>query len=150
MVDQLLELGVTRGGVLLVHTAFSKIGPVEGGPRGLIAALRATLGPSGTLVMPSMSDDDEHPCDARTTPCAGMGMVASMFWQMPGVLRSDSPHAFAAIGPHATRITADHPMTGAIRLPDLMQTRQFKATLKRIPGKGGWTCVSIAFSFEDD
>jgi aminoglycoside 3-N-acetyltransferase len=35
--------------------------------------------------------------------------VAEMFRRIPGVLRSDSPHAFAAIGPEAARITADHP-----------------------------------------
>jgi len=28
---------------------------------------------------------------------------------MPGVLRSDSPHSFAAMGPHAPLITAPHP-----------------------------------------
>ena len=59
--------------------------------------------------MPSMSDDDEHPFDTRATPCAAMGILAEVFWRMPGVLRSDSPHAFAAIGPEAARITADHP-----------------------------------------
>ena len=106
----LLELGVTPGGVLLVHSSFSRVGPVEGGPGGLILALQAALGPTGTLVMPSMSDDDDHPFDRRTTPCLGMGVVAETFWRMPGVLRSDSPHAFAAIGPHAARITADHPI----------------------------------------
>jgi aminoglycoside N3'-acetyltransferase len=107
---QLLELGVTPGTVLLVHTSFSRVGPVEGGPPGLVDALRAALGPNGTLVMPSMSDDDEHPFDARKTPCAGMGVVADTFWRLPGVLRSDSPHAFAAIGPEAARVTADHPL----------------------------------------
>ena len=35
-----------------------------------------------------------------------MGIVAQTFWQLPGVLRSDSPHAFAAAGPQAARITA--------------------------------------------
>lgn len=109
MAAQLLELGVARGGVLLVHTAFSRVGPVEDGPRGLIRALRAAIGPSGTLVMPSMSDDDDHPFDVRRTPCAGMGVVADTFWRMPDVLRSDSPHAFAAIGPKAAQIVADHP-----------------------------------------
>ena len=39
-----------------------------------------------------------------------MGVVADMFWRMPGVLRSDSPHAFAAIGPAASQITAEHPL----------------------------------------
>ena len=107
---QILELGVLPGDVLLVHTSFSRVGPVEGGPRGLIDALRAALGPNGTLVMPSMSDDDDHPFDRRATPCLGMGVVADTFWRLPDVLRSDSPHAFAAIGPDAARITADHPL----------------------------------------
>jgi len=107
---QIRALGVTAGRVLLVHMAFSRIGPVENGPLGTIEALRAALGPAGTLVMPSMSDDDDHPFDARTTPCLGMGVVADTFWRIPGVLRSDSPHAFAAIGPEADRITSDHPL----------------------------------------
>ncbi|HSK81043.1 MAG TPA: AAC(3) family N-acetyltransferase [Thermoanaerobaculia bacterium] len=110
LTEQLLRLGVEPGGVLLVHTSFSRVAPVEGGPEGLIAALQAALGPNGTLVMPSMSDDDDHPFDPRTTPCLGMGVVADRFWRLPGVLRSESPHAFAAIGPKAAEITADHPL----------------------------------------
>jgi aminoglycoside N3'-acetyltransferase len=106
----LLELGVTPGGVLLVHSSFSRVGPVEGGPGALILALEAALGPTGTLVMPSMSDDDDHPFDRGATPCLGLGVLADTFWRTPGVLRSDSPHAFAAIGPRAARITADHPI----------------------------------------
>jgi aminoglycoside N3'-acetyltransferase len=108
--SQLSDLGVQPGGVLVVHTAFSNIAPVDGGPEGLIAALREVLGPQGTLVMPSMSDDDEHPFEPRTTPCRSMGIVAETFWRTPGVLRSDSPHAFAAIGPQAGRILAPHPV----------------------------------------
>jgi len=107
---QLVELGVQPGGVLVVHTSFSKVGPVEGGPQGLIAALSIALGTEGTLVMPSMSDDDEHPFDAGLTPCAGMGVVANSFWKLPGVLRSNSPHAFAARGPRAAELVADHPL----------------------------------------
>ena len=106
---QLLAIGVEPGGVLVVHTSFSRVAPIEKGPRGLIEALRDALGPEGTLVMPSMSDDDDHPFDPRKTPCAGMGVVADTFWRLPGVLRSDSPHAFAAAGPHAAEITAPHP-----------------------------------------
>jgi aminoglycoside N3'-acetyltransferase len=108
--DQLLSLGVDPGGVLVVHTAFSKVGPVEGGPRGLIEALLSAVGPSGTLVMPSMSDDDEHPFDVARTPCEAMGIVADTFRRLPGVLRSDNPHAFAAFGPRAVEITAPHPL----------------------------------------
>ncbi|HEY1290844.1 MAG TPA: AAC(3) family N-acetyltransferase [Burkholderiales bacterium] len=38
------------------------------------------------------------------------GVLADSFWRMHGVLRSDSPHAFAAIGPQAARITLPHPV----------------------------------------
>jgi aminoglycoside N3'-acetyltransferase len=109
LIEQLRDLGVQPGMVLQVHTAFSRVGPVEGGPVGLVAALRVALGPAGTLVMPSMSDDDERPFDHETIPCLGMGIVADCFWRLPGVLRSNSPHAFAAIGPAAAIITASHP-----------------------------------------
>jgi aminoglycoside N3'-acetyltransferase len=110
LVRQLLDLGLQPGAVLLVHAAFSKVDPVEGGPSGLIAALRDALGAGGTLVMPSMSSDDDNPFDPETTPCPDMGVVAETFWRSPGVLRSDSPHAFAAIGAHAVQITAPHPI----------------------------------------
>ena len=106
---QLLDLGVQPGGVLVVHASFSRVGPVEGGPVGLIEALRAALGPEGTLVMPSMTDDDDEPFDVARSSCRAMGVVADTFRKLPGVLRSDSPHAFAAVGPEAGRITAPHP-----------------------------------------
>jgi aminoglycoside 3-N-acetyltransferase len=110
LTTQLLELGITPGAVLLVHASFSTVGPLEGGPPALISSLRLAIGPDGTLVMPSMTDDDDHPFDPRTTPCLGMGVLADTFWRLPGVKRSDSPHSFAAVGPEAARITADHPL----------------------------------------
>jgi aminoglycoside 3-N-acetyltransferase len=107
--QQLHDLGIDRGGVLVVHTAFSQLRPVVRTPVELIGAVREALGPDGTLVMPSMSDDDDHPFEPHRTPCKGMGIVAETFWRLPGVLRSDSPHAFAAVGPRAEEITASHP-----------------------------------------
>lgn len=107
---QLLDLGLQPGGVLLVHTAFSKVRPVEGGPVGLIRAIHAALGLGGTLVMPSMSYDDDHPFDKTKSHCAEMGVTTDTFWRLPGVLRSDNNHAFAAVGPQAERILAPHPI----------------------------------------
>jgi aminoglycoside N3'-acetyltransferase len=109
VVAQLQQLGVVPGSVVVVHSAFSRVGPIEGGPAGLIEALGDVLGPHGTLVMPSMSDDDEVPFEREKTPCRGMGIVAETFWRLPGVLRSDSPHSFAAVGPRAAEIVAPHP-----------------------------------------
>jgi aminoglycoside 3-N-acetyltransferase len=110
MTQQLRELGVASGGVLLMHCAFSRVKPVEHGPGGLITALQTAIGPGGTLVMPSMTDDDDQSFDPHTTPCRHLGIVANTFWQLPEVLRSDSPHAFAARGPDAARITAPSPL----------------------------------------
>lgn len=109
--DQLLDLGVQPGGVLIVHTSFRETGPIEGGPGGLIEALRQALGHGGTLVMPSMTYDDDNPFDPGQTPCLDeLGVVADTFWRQPGVLRSDSPHSFAAIGDCAGTVTKPHPV----------------------------------------
>ena len=86
--DELVALGVSGDGVIVVHTAFSAFGGGAGAPADLIAALRMAAGPHGTVVMPSMSDDDEEPFDRQNTPCAGMGIVADTFWRMPDVIRS--------------------------------------------------------------
>lgn len=105
---QLRELGVQRGGVLLVHTSFRALRPVEGGPEGLITALLEALGPEGTLVMPAWTGDDQTPFDRTLTPAAtDLGVTAETFRRRPGVLRSDHPFAFAAIGPGAARILGD-------------------------------------------
>lgn len=108
VVAQLSALGVAEGGVLLVHTSFRAVRPVEGGPLGLIRALRDALGPDGTLVMPSWTGDGDAPFDVSGTPAApDLGVVADTFWRLPGVVRSGHPFAFAAAGPLAERITSD-------------------------------------------
>src|SRR5919202_2951903 len=113
LTEQLRSLGVRPGGVLLVHTSFRAVRPVEGGPLGLIEALRAALGPDGTLVMPSMAGDDDAPFDpASSPPWEELGIVADTFWRQPGVLRSSHPFAFAAAGPRAAEI-----VTGPLPLP---------------------------------
>lgn len=106
VVAQLRALGVREGGVLLVHTAFSRVRPIEGGPRGLIEALTRAVGPRGTVVMPTMTDG-KSVFDPKSTPSVGMGIVAETFWREPGVLRSTHPGgSFAARGPDAAKICA--------------------------------------------
>lgn len=107
---QLGALGVRPGDVLLVHTSFRAVRPVEGGPLGLIAALRAALGPAGTLVMPTMTAGDTV-FDPSTTPSEGMGITAELFWRQPNVLRSTHPGgSFAAAGALAAEICAPQPL----------------------------------------
>ncbi len=105
---QLMALGVAPGAVLLVHTSFRAVRPVQGGPAGLIDALHAAIGPAGTLVMPSWTGSDDEPFNpAETRADPELGVVADTFWRLPGVLRSDHPMAFAAAGPLAPAIVAD-------------------------------------------
>jgi aminoglycoside 3-N-acetyltransferase-4 len=108
LVRQLHDLGVTPGDVLLVHTSFRAMRPVEDGPLGLIAALREALGPQGTLAMPSWSGSDDEPFDRKTSPASSdLGVTSGMFWRLPGVSRSDHLQAFGAVGPAAEAILAD-------------------------------------------
>jgi aminoglycoside N3'-acetyltransferase len=98
-------VGVQPGVVLLAHTSFRAVRPVDGGPRGLIEALRTALGAEGTLVMPSYTGDADAPFARFSTPAAAeLGVVADTFWRLPGVLRSSHAEAFAAAGPLAAQI----------------------------------------------
>ncbi|MCP3137595.1 AAC(3)-VI family aminoglycoside N-acetyltransferase [Pyxidicoccus sp. QH1ED-7-1] len=105
--DQLRALGVKAGGVLLVHTSFRAVRPIEGGPAGLLQALRDVLGPAGTLVTPAWTGSDEEPFNPATTPASpDLGVVPDTFWRLPGAVRSSHPFAFAALGPKAEAITS--------------------------------------------
>jgi aminoglycoside 3-N-acetyltransferase len=109
--EQLQALGVRRGGVLLVHTSFRAVRPIQGGPLGLIEALRAALGPGGTLVMPTMTSG-EAVFDPGATSTEGMGVTAELFWRQPGVVRSGHPGgSFAAAGPRAEWICRPQPLS---------------------------------------
>ena len=58
--------------------------------------------------MPSWSGDDDEPFDPKSSPASpSLGVVADMFWRLPGALRSNHVHAFAATGPAAGKITSD-------------------------------------------
>jgi aminoglycoside N3'-acetyltransferase len=58
--------------------------------------------------MPSWSGDDDQLFEPTTTPAApDLGIVADVFWRLPGVRRSNHCFAFAAIGARAAQITSD-------------------------------------------
>jgi aminoglycoside N3'-acetyltransferase len=105
--EQLKALGVMPGITLAVHSSYRALRPVEGGPAGLLEALRGAVGPEGTLTMPSWTDSDEEPFHPETTPSLHLGVLTDTFWRQPGVLRNDHPNAFAAQGPLARTLLAD-------------------------------------------
>ena len=124
-------LGVRSGSVLLVHASLSSLGWVVGGAPTVAAALLDALGPEGTLVVPAHSGGNSDPAgwvappvpeawwpvirahmpafDPAVTRTLGIGVLPEVVRTWPGALRSDHPQAsFAAVGPAAAEITADH------------------------------------------
>jgi aminoglycoside 3-N-acetyltransferase len=131
LVADLHGLGVELGDVVLAHTSMRAIGWVIGGEQAIIDALLQSVGPSGTLVMPTQSWQlcdpaflgEDHipeswwpiirqqlpPYDAARTPTRTMGAVAELFRTYPGTIRSAHPHrSISANGLDAAAITACH------------------------------------------
>jgi Aminoglycoside N3''-acetyltransferase len=103
-----LELmDVDKGDILLVHSALSSIGYVEGGSDAVIDALLDAVGSEGTIVMSTLTGWSEA-FDARNTPSA-VGIISEKFRQCKNAYRSLHPvHSVAAIGKYAEYITSDH------------------------------------------
>ena len=131
LVNDLRQLGVAAGDVLVVHTSMSAIGYVVGGPQAVVEALLMAVGPTGTVTMPAHSSDWSEPShwqsppvpeewwqplrdhlpafDAHLTPLRDMGVVAEALHRLPSTVRSAHPRAsHIASGPHAAQITHGH------------------------------------------
>jgi aminoglycoside 3-N-acetyltransferase len=137
LTDDLRQLGVRAGDVLLVHSSARSLGYVVGGVQSAVQALLNVLGPDGTLVVPTHTPDNSDPAqwisppvprawwpvireqtpgfDVRRTPSRWMGVIAETVRTWPGAARSDHPQvSFAAVGRHAAGITAAHPLDDAL------------------------------------
>jgi len=101
-------LGVVPGDTVLMHSALTAIGPVEGGAEAVIDAIMEYLGEEGTLCMSALTFSDKVPFDAATSK-ASVGYLAENFRCRPGTLRSLHPvHSVTASGKYAAWITAGH------------------------------------------
>jgi aminoglycoside 3-N-acetyltransferase len=134
-VDSLAEgfaaCGLAAGQTVIVHTSMSAFGWIAGGAVAVVQALLRVLTPSGTLMMPAFSPDNTDPANWRNppvpenwipiirdhtplydpliTPSRGVGIVAECFRRFPEVARSpNSDASFAALGPKAEYLTANH------------------------------------------
>lgn len=110
--DALRALGLGAGEIVMIHASLRRVGPVEGGAVGVIAALRAAVGPGGTLLAVLGADADE-PFDTLRTPVdvEDMGVFAEVFRTYAGVSVNDHVAArYAAQGPAADWLLEPTPL----------------------------------------
>ncbi len=101
------EMGIKKGDILLVHSALSSIGYVEGGADTVIDALLETVGEEGTIAMSTLTGWFK-PYDSKTSP-SEVGKISEVFRKRPGIFRSLHPvHSIAAYGRQAQYITEGH------------------------------------------
>jgi len=125
------DLGVRRGGVLLVHSSLRSLGPVDGGAETVVLSLLEALGPGGTLLMPALSYATVGPkspiFDVVATPCC-VGALPEYFRTRPGTIRSVHPtHSVSGAGPLAEDLFREHicsttpcgPYSPFARLPEV-------------------------------
>lgn len=128
----LLALDLPAGGVVIVHSGFKALGPVDGGPDAVARALVAVVTErGGTLLAPTFTTNLIDPgtwpvpptaeararlmaemplFDAATSAPHKMGAIAQALWRLPGAVRSDHPvTSWVAHGPRAVELTRDHP-----------------------------------------
>lgn len=104
-------VGICEGDILLVHSSFKSLGPVDGGAETVIAGLMDALGTGGTLVLPTFAQKNfseayetwymDKPSDT--------GWLTEYFRTRPGSYRSDqATHSVAAAGAKAQWLTQTH------------------------------------------
>ncbi len=110
----LKHLGVKRGDRLLVHSSLKLLGWVDGGADAVIDALEATVGPSGTVMMPAFTFPPAEIFDPVRTPTT-MGAISEAFRKRPDVIRSIHPtHSVAVWGADARRFASAHETATAL------------------------------------
>ena len=129
LAGDLAALGVRPGGAVMVHASLRKIGPVEDGAQGVIAAMDAAVGPDGGWMMVLGADNDwdwvnERPEAERAALLADadpfdplgtqaeedVGYLAEAMRQLSGTVVTDHPEGrFAARGALAATLLRDPP-----------------------------------------
>ncbi|HJN18047.1 MAG TPA: AAC(3) family N-acetyltransferase [Armatimonadota bacterium] len=112
IVDGLGRLGISSGDLVFAHASLSRLGWVEGGPDGLIDALLAAVGETGTLAMPGftfqLNELADPVFDVRHAP-TWASKVYERFRTREGTLRSHhASHSVCAVGARAEELVSEH------------------------------------------
>ncbi len=114
IVEGFRHAGLKDGDTILVHSALSSFGYVEGGAGTVINSLLEVVGADGTVIIPTLTgkytDNKLTPpiFDVRSTPC-WTGRIPETFRQLPEARRSLHPtHSVAAIGAGRDELVNGH------------------------------------------
>ncbi len=126
LAQALTDLGVRRGGVLMVHVQMSALGWMVGGMDAVVWALRDAVGPDGTLL--AFTGWEDSPCHVSSWPSEWQqayhdqpafdpnvsasrrefGRFPERLRTWPGAERSNHPEvSFTALGPTAHDLLTD-------------------------------------------
>lgn len=115
----LSSLGLKKGSIVLLHSSYLSLGPVENGPDEVIAGFLEAIGPKGTLLVPAFGS---------------LGILVEKVKNLPGAIISSCPcAAVAAVGPAAAELCADHWKADIAHGEDTPYTR--------LAAKGGFICL---------
>ena len=107
--EGLRSLGVRSGGMIIAHSSLKSFGYVEDGAGTVIDAMIDTVGPEGTVFVPTMTFG--APFHHRDTP-SYTGHITEVFRKREDSIRSHHPtHSIAGIGPAAARVLEGHELT---------------------------------------
>ena len=123
LVADLGRLGIEKGDVLFLHSSLKSLGYVEGGAKTVIEALSDSIGPAGTLIVPTYYSpgtiiaacrQPDYLFDPRIHG-TNLGTLPAEFLKFPGVERSIHPtHSVSAVGRHARYVTESHHLAPSI------------------------------------
>jgi aminoglycoside 3-N-acetyltransferase len=116
LVEQLKLMGIQEGDVVLVHSALSKMGYVQNGPKTVVESLLEVLGNEGHLLMPTSPNNGRQFDFMQTNPVfdvmhspSKMGAISEYFRKLPGIKRSLHPtESVACLGPDAEEFVRGH------------------------------------------
>ena len=146
----LFGLGVRPGDSAIVHSSLKAFGQVENGPDTVIDALLESIGPEGTLVLPtftlSFGELGKVVFD-MTNSKSEVGIITEVFRKRPGVIRSTHLiHSVGAYGKRATEALGDgiHPFGKGSSFEFLLNVDAWNLFL----GAGMQTCTALHMAEE--
>lgn len=129
LASDLGRLGLSRGDLIMLHSSFKSLGPVDGGPEAVIDAVMDVVGPKGGMIVfaswdrtpydaivvgGGLSERDREDWPAFDPATSGVkrvyaGVLGTVLATREGAARSANPdRSLAGLGARGVEVVADH------------------------------------------